>query len=307
MTTRETAEKYKYPSFTTETAFEYKYQIATETAEWNTSKWVSAKETALWNIYKYSRIIFFFWSRVNVEKQSWGNRIEVIQGRNGPSLDRYLRWKSFSNSLACSSSVAGNYLELLLVSLYPSHITLYSSLHVLRRSILESTILEISYSGSPSMITGAGRSLEYCWKVLGVASSSIETWNTGWIALMVSRRQSVKNCRLGWAIISYGLRYFSESFFDGRVVWKYYNLTNTNCLTWKSGGSCWWESAEGWYCLWALAISSLSMSCSLLRLSTKSQAQKETISHSKYTLKLGWYPLLAKNGETPVVALGALL
>ena len=53
-------EKYKYPSFATETASEYKYQIATETAEWNTSKQVSAKETALQNVYKYSRIIFFF-------------------------------------------------------------------------------------------------------------------------------------------------------------------------------------------------------------------------------------------------------
>ena len=54
---RETAEKYKYPNFATETAFEYKYQIATETAEWNTSKQVSAKETALRNVYDYSRII----------------------------------------------------------------------------------------------------------------------------------------------------------------------------------------------------------------------------------------------------------
>jgi len=43
---RETAEKYKYPSFATETAFEYKYQIATE--------------TALRNMYNYSRIKFFF-------------------------------------------------------------------------------------------------------------------------------------------------------------------------------------------------------------------------------------------------------
>jgi len=47
MTTRETAEKYKYPSFATETAFEYKYQMATETAEQNTSRQVSTKETAL--------------------------------------------------------------------------------------------------------------------------------------------------------------------------------------------------------------------------------------------------------------------
>ena len=58
--TRETVEKYKYPSFATETAFEYKYQIATETVERNTSKQVSAKETALQNVYKYSRIIGFF-------------------------------------------------------------------------------------------------------------------------------------------------------------------------------------------------------------------------------------------------------
>jgi len=43
-----------------ETAFEYKYQIAMETAERNTSKQVSAKETVLWNVYKYSRIIIIF-------------------------------------------------------------------------------------------------------------------------------------------------------------------------------------------------------------------------------------------------------
>jgi len=57
---REATEQYKYPSFATETAFEYKYQIATETAEQNTSKQVSEKETALWNVYKYSRMNFFF-------------------------------------------------------------------------------------------------------------------------------------------------------------------------------------------------------------------------------------------------------
>ena len=60
MTARETVEKYKYPSFATETAFEYKYQIAMETAEQNTSKQVSTKETALWNVYKYSRIIYIY-------------------------------------------------------------------------------------------------------------------------------------------------------------------------------------------------------------------------------------------------------
>jgi len=58
-TARETAEKYKYPSFAMETAFEYKYQIAMKTAERNTSKQVSAKETALRNVYNYSRIYIY--------------------------------------------------------------------------------------------------------------------------------------------------------------------------------------------------------------------------------------------------------
>jgi len=47
MTARETAEKYKYLIFATETAFEYKYQIAMKTAERNTSKQVSARETVM--------------------------------------------------------------------------------------------------------------------------------------------------------------------------------------------------------------------------------------------------------------------
>jgi len=53
----ETAEEYKCASFATETVKEYKYQIVTETVERNTSKQVSAKETALWNMCKY--LIFF--------------------------------------------------------------------------------------------------------------------------------------------------------------------------------------------------------------------------------------------------------
>jgi len=53
-----------------ETASKYKYQMATEIVEWNTSKQVSAKETALWNVYNYSRIFFFFLNRGNLgEKQ----------------------------------------------------------------------------------------------------------------------------------------------------------------------------------------------------------------------------------------------
>jgi len=47
------------------------------------------------------------------------------------------------------------------------------------------------------MITGAGGGSERCWKALSMAGSSIEIWNTGWIALMVSERWSMKDCRLG--------------------------------------------------------------------------------------------------------------
>ena len=92
-----------------------------ETAEQNTSKQVSAKETVLQNVYKY---LFFFWNRVNVEKWSQESGIKAFQSCNGSSLERYLRWKSFTNSLAYSSSVTGNHSELLSVSSYPSHITL---------------------------------------------------------------------------------------------------------------------------------------------------------------------------------------
>ena len=74
-TARKTAEKYKYTSFVMETTSEYKYQITMETVEWNTSKQISAKETALRDVYKYSSLLlslsfFFFWNRVNAEKQS---------------------------------------------------------------------------------------------------------------------------------------------------------------------------------------------------------------------------------------------
>jgi len=60
MNTRKTAGQYKYPILAMEIAFEYKYQIATETAKRNTSKQVSAKETVLRNVYNYSRNFFFF-------------------------------------------------------------------------------------------------------------------------------------------------------------------------------------------------------------------------------------------------------
>jgi len=90
---------------------------------------MSAKETALWIVYKDSSSLnflfyFIFLKRSEQKKQSQGNGMEVFQGRNGPSLKGYLRWKLSTNSLAYSSSIAGNNLESLSVSSYPSHMTL---------------------------------------------------------------------------------------------------------------------------------------------------------------------------------------
>ena len=80
MITRETVEQYKYPSFATEIAFEYKYQIAMETVKWNTSKQVSAKETALQNVYKYAKN-FFFWIRCDFKEtksRKWSDGISGL-------------------------------------------------------------------------------------------------------------------------------------------------------------------------------------------------------------------------------------
>jgi len=66
-----------------------------------------------------------------------------------------------------------------LVSLYPSQITLYRSLHAHQQLILESTIQEISYLGFLSIMTGAGASYILSEKVLDVVGSSIDTWKTG--------------------------------------------------------------------------------------------------------------------------------
>jgi len=69
-----------------------------ETAEWNTGKQFSAKETALRKVYKDSLLlllllllyIYIFYG-VNTEKQSRENGIKAFQGCNGSGLERYLR------------------------------------------------------------------------------------------------------------------------------------------------------------------------------------------------------------------------
>ena len=97
----------------------------------------------------------------------------------GPDLVEYVMWKSDTKSTAWVSSDVEIYSDLSPVSSYPSQITLYRSLHARWRSILESTIREISYLGSPSIMTGVGASCILSEKVLDVAGSSIDTWKTG--------------------------------------------------------------------------------------------------------------------------------
>ena len=67
------------------------------------------------------------------------------------------------------------YSDLSLVFLYPSQITLYRSLHVFQQSILESTIQEISYLGSLSIMTGVRAGCILSEKVLDMVGSSMDT------------------------------------------------------------------------------------------------------------------------------------
>ena len=99
---------------------------------------------------------------------------------NGRGLDlvEYTIWKSDTKLEAWESSDAEIHLDSSPVSLYPSQIILYRSLHAHWQSILESTIWEISYLGSLSIMTGAETSCILLEKVLDVADSSIDTWKT---------------------------------------------------------------------------------------------------------------------------------
>ena len=73
----------------------------------------------------------------------------------------------------------GIHLDLSPMSSYPSQIILYMSLHAHQRSILESTIQKISYSGSLSIITGVEASYILLEKVLDVVGLSMDIWKTG--------------------------------------------------------------------------------------------------------------------------------
>ena len=73
------------------------------------------------------------------------------------------------------SSDVGIHSDLSSVSSYHSQITLYRSLYACQQSILKSTIQEILYSGSPSIITGAGASCILSEKVLDMVGLSMDT------------------------------------------------------------------------------------------------------------------------------------
>jgi len=111
----------------------------------------------------------------------------------GPGLAGYAMWKSDTKSAAWESSDMGIHSDLSPVSSYPSQITLYRSLHARQRSILESTIWEISYSGSPSIMTGAGAGCILSEKVLDVVGSSMDTWKTEWTECIDSGRRRVND------------------------------------------------------------------------------------------------------------------
>ena len=83
------------------------------------------------------------------------------------------------------------------VSSYPNQITLYRSLHAHRQSILESTIREISYSGSPSIMTRVGAGYILLEKVLDVVGLSMDIWKTGWTECIDSGRWRVNDRVLG--------------------------------------------------------------------------------------------------------------
>ena len=112
----------------------------------------------------------------------------VQDNRRGPGLVGYAMWKSDTKSAAWVSLDVGIHLNSSPVSSYSNQITLYRSLHACCQLIFESTIQEISYLGSSSIITGAGAGYILLEKVLDMAGSSMDIWKTGSTERMDSGR-----------------------------------------------------------------------------------------------------------------------
>ena len=134
-------------------------------------------------------------------KKMHGSRGQMQQydqdNRRRLGLVGYVMWKSDTKSVALVSLDVKIYLDSSPISLYPSQITLYRSLHIHWQSILESTIQEILYSGFLSIITRVGASCILLKKVLDMAGLSMDIWKTGWTEHMNSGRQRVNNSVLG--------------------------------------------------------------------------------------------------------------
>ena len=94
-------------------------------------------------------------------------------------------WKSFDPHCMASkvwTLSAGIQLSSLSVPSYPSQHTKYCSLHFYYRSILESSISNISNSSSLSISTRDSGSWVWLDIILDMLGSSMEMWKTGWTA-----------------------------------------------------------------------------------------------------------------------------
>src|SRR5882724_5720871 len=148
------------------------------------------------------------------------------------------------SSEVCPSSEARIHEVSSSVSSYPVQRMRYNSLQVRRRlSILESSISEISKTGSSSTAIGRGGGWMQSGIGFGVAGSSMEMWNTGCTAWRLSRSRSVMEWVPGHARISYGPRNFSVSFLEGHVVRKNCALMYAWLPIFNSGAGSHLESA----------------------------------------------------------------
>ena len=102
-----------------------------------------------------------------------GQQCDQDNGR-GLGLVGYVMWKLDTKSAAWVSSDVGIYSDSSPVSSYSSQITLYRSLHICWQLILESTIQEISYLGSLSIMTRVEAGCILLEKVLDVVGSSMD-------------------------------------------------------------------------------------------------------------------------------------
>ena len=83
-------------------------------------------------------------------------------------------WKLDTKLVAWVSSNVGIHSDSSPVFSYSSQITLYRILHAYQQSILESTIQEISYSSSLSIISGVEASCILSEKVLDMVDLSMD-------------------------------------------------------------------------------------------------------------------------------------